>query len=207
MTWNIDINRNRCFFIIHTRIFLMKYIWRKNRSNISMEEKAYRFANVRKKTQWLFQNRDFKAELYRRFLLDHYSIHCSTDNIESTIGQSRAQQITAEIEKIKEEFEKNENQLKIDSENFKEEKQIDVFRLNIDEEISMTTREKPYSNLKIFFFLLHLMVDGNINSQEIEKEISSQILIQFFFVILTQEFHRLLIDWLLMESPKFLWMI
>ena len=152
MTWNIDINRNRCFFIIHTRIFLMKYIWRKNRSNISMEEKAYRFANVRKKTQWLFQNRDFKAELYRRFLLDHYSIHCSTDNIESTIGQSRAQQITAEIEKIKEEFEKNENQLKIDSENFKEEKQIDVFRLNIDEEISMTTREKPYSNLKIFFF-------------------------------------------------------
>jgi hypothetical protein len=74
------------------------------------------------------------------------SISCSTNDIESTTRQSRAQQIVAEIEKIEKELEEEDNQLKIDREKFEEEKQTSKM-------INPT--------------------DGNINYKEIKKEIFS----------------------------------
>ncbi len=103
---------------------------------------------------------------------------CFAIDIESTTSQSLAQKVAAEIQRIEDELNNIENQLKIDREKFEEEKQIskfidnlDVIRLNVGGEILMTTRQTltkiPKSTLSILFngrweHKLQTDQDGNI---------------------------------------------
>jgi hypothetical protein len=103
------------------------------------------------------------------------SINCSTNDIESTTTLTKGQKVGAQID---EELEKEENQLKIDREEFEKAKQIskminltDVFTLNVGGEIMMTTRQTLTRIPKSIFSLafngrwehkLHNDPEGNI---------------------------------------------
>jgi hypothetical protein len=104
--------------------------------------------------------------------------NCSANDIQSTTSQSTAHKVAAVIQRIEDELDNDDKQLKIDREKFEEEKQIskfidnlDVIRLNVGGEILMTTRQTltkiPKSTLSILFngrweYKLQIDQDGNI---------------------------------------------
>lgn len=110
---------------------------------------------------------------------------------ESTTTQSIYQRAVTEILKVESDLKREREQLKIDREKFEDAKKLpkpinntDVIRLNVGDEILMTTHETlPRVPKSILFIMFNDRWELKLPKKGMKLEISYWILIPFFFVI------------------------